>query len=145
MPDGPPALPPDLPPDLRSFVECRLDAVTLEGGKAPWIPVPPVLKGTVGRFLKPSALITPTSASGTARLAVKWAVVSLTLVGTVEDGLLVLRPEGSPSGLLSQVYQGVDGWVGSLNDWLAANGYRLAPLDVTDGRIALRKERASVA
>ena len=36
-------------------------------------------------------------------------------------------------------------WVGSLNDWLAAHGYRLAPLEVAEGRIALRKERASVA
>ena len=144
-PDAPPPLPPDLPPDLRDFVECRLDAVTLQGGKAPWIPVPPVLKGTVGRFLRPSAAITPQPTPGTARLAVKWAIVSLTLIGTVEDGRLVLRPEGNPSGRLSQVYQGVDGWVGSLNDWLAAHGYRLAPLEVAEGRIALRKERASVA
>jgi len=72
-------------------------------------------------------------------------VVGLTLIGSVEDGRLVLRPEGRTSGLLDQVYAGVDGWVGNLNDWLATNGYRLAPLEVDSGRIALRKERVSVA
>ena len=82
---------------------------------------------------------------GTARLAVKWAIVSLTLIGTVEDGRLVLRPDGNPTGRLSQVYEGVDGWVGSLNGWLAAHGYRLAPLQVSEGRIALRKERVAGA
>ena len=145
MPDAPPPLPPDLPADLRSFVECRLDRVELQGGKAAWIPVPPVLKKTVGRFLKPSATITPLPAAGTARLAVKWALVGLTLLGSVDDGRLVLRPESRTSGLLDEVYAGVDGWVGNLNDWLAANGYRLAPLEVVPGRIALRKERVSVA
>jgi hypothetical protein len=145
VPEQPPPLPDDLPADLRSFVDCRLDAVVLAGGKAAWIPVPPVLKSTVGRFLKPSATITPLPTAGTARLAVKWAVVGLTLVGSVEAGRLVLRPEGRTSGLLDQVYAGVDGWVGNLNDWLAANGYRLAPLDVAPGRIALRKEPVSVA
>jgi hypothetical protein len=143
--DGPPPLPADLPADLRSFVECQRDHVVLAGGKAAWIPVPPVLKKTVGRFLKPSAMITPLPTPGTARLAVKWAVVGLDLVGSVEDGRLVMRPEGGTSGLLDQVYAGVDGWVGSLNDWLAANGYRLAPLEVAPGQIALRKERTSVA
>jgi len=145
VPDGPPPLPGDLPADLRSFVECRLDQVVLAGGKAAWIPVPPVLKSTVGRFLKPSATITPLPTPGTARLAVKWAIVGLDLVGSVEDGRLAMRPEGQASGLLGEVYAGVDGWVRSLNDWLAANGYRLAPLEVTPGRIALRKERVSVA
>ena len=145
MPDAPPPLPPDLPADLRSFVECRLDRVELQGGKAAWIPVPPVLKNTVGRFLKPSAVITALPEPGTARLAVKWALVGLTLVGSVENGRLAMRPEARTSGLLDQVYAGVDGWVGNLNDWLGANGYQLAPLDVAPGRIALRKEPLSVA
>ena len=145
MTEQPPPLPDDLPADLRSFVECHTDNVVLQGGKAAWIPVPPVLKSTVGRFLKPSAAIAPMPSSGTARLAVKWAVVGLTLIGSVEDGRLVLRPEGGTSGVLDQVYAGVDGWVGNLNDWLATNGYRLAPLEVDAGRIALRKERVSVA
>jgi hypothetical protein len=145
VPEQPPPLPADLPADLRSFVECRADQVVLQGGKAAWIPVPPVLKSTVGRFLKPSATITPMPTPGTARLAVKWAVVGLALVGSVDDGRLALRPEGRTSGLLDEVYAGVDGWVGNLNGWLAANGYRLAPLEVATGRIALRKERVSVA
>ena len=121
--------------DLRAFVECQLDRRRrCRAARRPWIPVPPVLKGTVGRFLKPSATITPLPTPGTARLGrevgdrrrSRWSA-------SVEDGRLVLRPEGRPSGLLGQVYAGVDGWVGNLNDWLAANGYRLAPLDVAAG------------
>ena len=44
MTEQPPPLPDDLPADLRSFIECQTDSVVLRGGKAPWIPVPPVLK-----------------------------------------------------------------------------------------------------
>jgi hypothetical protein len=142
---GPPPLPDNLPADLRAFVDCRLDRVELKGGKAPWIPVPPVLKHTVGLFLRPSATIEPRSAPGTARVGVKWALVGLDLVASVADGRLVLAPDGNRTGMLDDVYAGVDAWVQSLNDWIAVNGYRLAPLDVAPGRIALRKERLSVA
>ena len=145
MPDGPPPLPDDLPADLRSFVDCQLDRVELRGGKAAWIPVPPVIKGTVGRFLKPSATIAPLPKAGTARIGVKWAVVGLQMVASVQDGRLRLAADGRQSGLLAEVYAGVDGWVGNLNDWLATNGYRLGPLEVIPNRIALHKERVSVA
>ena len=145
MPDGPPPLPEDLPADLRAFIDCTLDRVELLGGKAAWIPVPPVIKGTVGRFLKPSATIEPLPEPGTARVGVKWAVVGLQLVASVQDGRLKLAAHGRQSGLLAEVYAGVDGWVGNLNDWLAANGYRLGPPEVVPGRIVLHKERLSVA
>jgi hypothetical protein len=143
--DGPPPLPADLPADLRAFIDCKLDRVELHGGKAAWIPVPPVIKGTVGRFLKPSATIEPLPEAGTARVGVKWAVVGLQMVASVQDGRLALAADGRQSGLLAEVYAGVDGWVGNLNDWLATNGYRLGPPDVVPGRIALHKERLSVA
>jgi hypothetical protein len=137
--ERPPPLPADLPPDLRAFVECRLDQVELRGGRAPWIPVPSVLKKTVGWFMRPSARIAPGPASGTATVAVKWAVVSLELQADVVQGRLALTADGDRRGLLDEVYEGVDGWVGGLNDWLAHNGYQLAPLDVASDRIALRK------
>ena len=139
MSDAPPPLPTDLPKDLRAFVDCHLDRVELRGGNAPWIPVPSVLKKTIGWFLRPSARIEPLPAPGTARVAVKWAIVNLELRAEVVTGRLTLTAGGDRSGLLDEVYQGVDGWVGSLNDWLAHNGYELAPLDVTADRIALRK------
>jgi hypothetical protein len=137
--DGPPPLPADLPDELRAFVGCHLERVELRGGRAPWIPVPPVLKKTVGWFLRPSARIDPQPEPGTATVAVKWAIVSLELQAEVVDGRLALTADGDRSGLLDEVYEGVDEWVGGLNDWLAHNGYRLAPLVVTPDRIALRK------
>ena len=76
--------------------------------------MPPVFKNTVGRFLKPSATITPLPTPGTARLAVKWAVVALTLVGSVEDGRLVLAAEGrTERAARTRSTHGVDGWVGN--------------------------------
>ena len=145
MTEGPPPLPDDLPPDLRAFVDCRLDRVELQGGKAAWIPIPPILKHTVGLFLRPSARIEPQLVPGTARVGVRWALVGLDLVASVADGRLVLAPDGNRAAMLDDVYAGVDGWVQSLNDWIAANGYQLAPLDVAPGRIALRKQPRSVA
>jgi len=71
VPDGPPALPSYLPSDLRAFVECRADRVELAGGNAAWIPVPPVLKKTVGLFLKPKARIEPDGEPGVARVGVR--------------------------------------------------------------------------
>jgi hypothetical protein len=137
--DSPPPLPADLPEDLRSFVDCQLGRVELRGGRAPWIPVPPVLKKTVGWFLRPSARIEPRSGPGTATVAVKWAIVNLELQAEVVRGRLALTADGDRSGLLDEVYDGVDGWVGNLNDWLAHNGYQLAPLDVAPDRIVLEK------
>jgi hypothetical protein len=101
--------------------------------------VPPVLKKTVGWFLRPSARIEPRSAPGTATVAVKWAIVNLELQAEVVRGRLALTADGDRSGLLDEVYDGVDGWVGTLNDWLAHNGYQLAPLAVAPDRIALEK------
>jgi hypothetical protein len=126
-------------------VECRLARVELRSGKAPWIPVPPVLRHTVGLFVRPSASIAPLSEPGHAHVGVRWALVDLEMVASVESGRLVLSADGHGSGLLDDVYTGVDGWVDSLNAWIAGNGYRLAPLEVVAGRIALRKERLSVA
>lgn len=141
MSDGPPPLPSDLPADLRAFVDCHTDRVELRGGKAAWIPVPPVLKKTIGLFLRrPSAKITPLAEAGTALVGVKWALVGLDLRATVVEGRLVLTADGRRSGMLAEVYAEVDSWVGNLNDWLAKNGHRLAPLDVAPDRIALRKE-----
>ena len=145
MPDGPPPLPPDLPEDLRAFVECRVARVELRSGKAPWIPVPPVLRHTVGLFVRPSASISPLPDPGHAHVGVKWALVDLEMVASVESGRLALSADGHSGGLLEEVYAGVDGWVDSLNTWIAGNGYRLAPLEVVPGRIVLRKERLSVA
>jgi hypothetical protein len=124
---------------LRAFVDCQRERVELRGGRAPWIPVPTVLRKTVGWFLRPSARIDPLPEPGTATVAVRWAIVSLELQAEVVDGRLALAADGDRSGLLDEVYEGVGGWVGALNDWLAHNGHRLAPLDVTPDRIALRK------
>lgn len=137
----PPQLPSYLPADLRAFVECRADRVELEGGKADWIPVPPVLKNTVGLFVKPKAVIEPDAkAPGAARVGVRWALVSMTFRASVVDGRLVLDADGMRGGLLDEVASGMDDWAEQLNGWLAANGYRLGPPDVAPGRIALRKE-----
>ena len=140
MPDGPPALPSYLPADLRAFVECRADRVELEGGNAAWIPVPPVLKHTVGLFLKPKAQIEPDDAPGTARVSVRWALVSMSFRASVEDGRLVLDPGAMQGGMLDDVAKGMGDWADQLNGWLAANGYRLGQPDIAPGRIALRKE-----
>ena len=137
---APPPLPDDLPRDLQAFVKCRSNRVELRDGKAAWIPVPPVLKHTVGLFVRPSARIRTTPTPGTAEVTVRWALVSLQLDATVVDGRLRMTAPGRSPGLLDEVYEGVDGWVERLNDWLARNGYRLAPLDAAPGRIALRKE-----
>jgi hypothetical protein len=136
---APPPLPDDLPTDLRAFVECRSDWVELRDGRAAWIPVPPVLKHTIGLFVRPSATIRP-AADGTVDLRVRWALVTLELEGSVVGGRLQLVPTSNGSGLLDEVYAGVDSWVQRLNDWLAHNGYRLGPLDSAPGRIALRKQ-----
>jgi hypothetical protein len=137
----PPQLPSYLPADLRAFVECRLDRVELEGGAAPWIPVPPVLKKTVGLFVKPKAVIEPdASQPGAARVGVRWALVSMTFRASVVDGRLVLDADGMRGGLLDGVASGMHDWADQLNGWLADNGYRLAAPDVAPGRIALRKE-----
>ena len=140
----PPQLPSYLPADLRTFVECRADRVELEGGKADWIPVPPVLKNTVGLFVKPRAVIEPDGDEpGAARVGVRWALVSMTFRASVVDGRLVLDAGGMKGGVLDEVASGMDAWAEQLNGWLAANGYRLAPPDVAPGRIALRKEPLS--
>jgi hypothetical protein len=137
---GPPELPSYLPADLKAFVECRADRVELQGGKAPWIPVPPVLKNTVGLFVKPKAVIEPDTEPGTARVGVRWALVSITFQAKVQDGRLVLDARGLRGGMLNDVADGMDDWADQLNGWLAANGYQLGPADVAPGRIALRKE-----
>jgi hypothetical protein len=138
---GPPELPSYLPADLRAFVECRADRVELKGGSAAWIPVPPVLKNTVGLFLKPKAVIEPDADSpGAARVSVRWALVSMTFRASVVDGRLVLDADGIRGGMLDEVASGMDHWADQLNGWLAANGYRLGAPDVAPGRIALRKE-----
>ena len=140
MPDGPPALPSYLPPDLRAFVECRADRVELQDGNAAWIPVPPVLKKTVGLFLKPKAQIDPDEEAGVARVGVRWALVSMSFRASVVDGRLVLDPGGMRGGMLDDVAKGMGDWADELNGWLAVNGYRLGPPDIAPGRIALRKE-----
>jgi hypothetical protein len=136
----PPPLPADIPADLQAFVACRSARVELRDGKAKWIPVPPVLKRTVGFFLKPVATIEPLSVPGAARLSVRWALVSLELRAEVQRGRLRLDAGDRRTSLLNEVYAGVDGWAERLNTWLAHNGYRLAPLDVQTGRIVLRKQ-----
>ena len=136
----PPSLPPDLPPELRAFIDCRSDRVELRDGKANWIPIPPVLKKTVGLFMKPSAKIAPGTDAGIAHVGVRWALVSLQFDAGVTDGRLVLRPSGKRGGMLDQVQSGMEDWANGLNDWLAQNGYRLGPPDIAPGRIALRKE-----
>ena len=140
MPDGPPALPSYLPSDLRAFVECRADRVELAGGNAAWIPVPPVLKKTVGLFLKPKARIEPDGEPGVARVGVRWALVSMSVRASVEDGRLVLDPGATQGGMLDDVAKGMGDWADQLNGWLAANGYRLGAPDIAPNRIALRKE-----
>jgi hypothetical protein len=136
---APPPLPADLPPDLRAFVDCHIEQVELRGGRAPWIPVPSILRRTVGWFLRPSARITAMPEPGTATIAVKWAIVGLDLHAGVNDGRLALSADGDRSGLLDEVYDGVADWVQGLNDWLAQNGHQLAPLDVASDRIVLHK------
>jgi hypothetical protein len=138
---GPPQLPSYLPADLRAFVECRADRVELHGGKAPWIPVPAVLKHTVGLFVKPSAEIEPAATPGSAHVAVRWALVNLAFTASVVDGRLVLDAGDMRGGMLDDVAKGMDEWADQLNGWLAAGGYRLGSPDVAPGRIALRKER----
>jgi hypothetical protein len=138
---APPPLPPDLPPDLRAFVSCATEEVELKGGKARWLPVPPVLKRGIGRFLTPSASIEPLDSGRTARLLVGWSRVGLALRATVVDGRLTLEAPRETIGMLDDVYEGVDDWSTQLNEWLSANGYRLQPLDVRRGQITLRKER----
>ena len=140
MPDGPPSLPSYLPSDLRAFVECRADRVELAGGNAAWIPVPPVLKNTVGLFLKPKARIEPDGEPGVARVGVRWALVSMSFRASVEDGRLVLDPGEMRGGMLDDVAKGMGDWADQLNGWLAANGYQLGAPDIAPNRIALRKE-----
>jgi hypothetical protein len=136
----PPSLPPDLPADLRAFIDCRSDRVELRDGKAAWIPVPPVLKHTIGLFVKPSAKIAPLDEPGAARVSVRWALVSLDLRAVVTDGRLRMEAGPRRTAMLDEVYAGVDDWVERMNGWLAYNGYRLGTPEVVPGRIALRKE-----
>jgi hypothetical protein len=101
--------------------------------------VPPVLKSTIGLFFKPSARIESLPRAGTAKVAVRWALVGLEMTAEVVDGRLALTPDGERAGMLDEVYDGVDGWLKNLNDWLAQNGHGLAPLEVGSNRIVLRK------
>jgi hypothetical protein len=112
----------------------------LAGGNAAWIPVPPVLKKTVGLFLKPKARIEPDGEPGVARVGVRWALVSMSFRASVEDGRLVLDPGAMQGGMLDDVAKGMGDWADQLNGWLAANGYRLGAPDIAPNRIALRKE-----
>jgi hypothetical protein len=135
---SPPPLPKDAPPELAAFVECRSDRVDLVAGPARWLPSPPGL----GRLMAPKVAIARAAGPTEADVAIGWALAKLRLRAGVVDGRLRVERKGPHVPLLGQVYDGIDGWVSRLNEWLAANGRRLGPPEVASGRLTMVKEPA---
>jgi hypothetical protein len=123
---SPPPLPEGLPAPLRDFIECRTTTATIENGPLTWIALPPEARGFLGG--KPPVLdIQPGPAPGTATLRVSAGFISASLPASVANGRLSIDtsklPFWAPAGLAAEI----DRFVGSLNGWLAANGWSLGP------------------
>jgi len=136
---GPPALPAGAPPDLVAFVACRADEVVLTNAKVSWLPAPDVVPKGLGRILAPRLAIHRGPEPGSAELAIGWGPVKLRLHAGVVDGALVLTPAASPPPGLAGVVSGFDSWATQLNRWLASHRARLAPPEVSPGRLVLTK------
>jgi len=133
---SPPPLPKHAPAGLEDFAACRTERLELAEGKADWLPSPP----GVGGLFPPKVRIRATTATE-AEIAVGWAVARLRLRAAVVDGELVVEPKGARVPLLGDVYDNIDQWVSQLNRWMAANGWRLGPPAIANGRLTLVKER----
>ena len=140
----PPPLPAGAPRDLFEFVQGDRERVEFRAGRASWLPSPPVLGSSLGRFLRPTVTIEPGTSPGEAEVAVGWSRVRMRLRARTVDGTLRVEPVPPRIALLASVYTGVDSWVGQLNRWLSAKGWRLRPAEVTSGRLLLVKERVAV-
>lgn len=136
---SPPPLPKHAPAGLEDFAACRTERLELVEGKADWLPSPP----GVGSLFSPKVRILPTTTPAEAEIAVGWAIAKLRLRAAVVHGELVVEPKGARLPLLGDVYDNVDQWVSQLNRWMAANGWRLGPPVITNGRLTLVKERLS--
>ena len=139
----PPPLPAGAPRDLVEFVQGDRERVELRAGRAAWLPSPPVLGSSLGRFLRPTVTIEPGGRPGEAEVGVGWSRVRMRLRAHTVDGTLAVEPVPPRIALLGSVYTGVESWVAQLNRWLVANGWRLRPPEVTSGRLLLVKERVA--
>ena len=137
----PPPLPAGAPRDLVEFVQGDRERVELRAGRAAWLPSPPLLGSSLGRFLRPTVTIEPAGSADEAVVAVGWSRVRLRLRARTVDGTLAVEPVPPRIALLGGVYAGVDSWVAQLNRWLAANGWRLRRPQIAPGRLVLLKER----
>jgi hypothetical protein len=138
---SPPPLPKDAPPELAAFVACHADRVDLVAGSARWLPSPPGL----GRLLAPKVSIARATQPTEADVAIGWALAKLHLRAHVVDGRLRVEHKGQHVPLLRDVYHHIEAWVAGLNEWLAANGRRLGPPEVSSGRLTVVKELADGA
>jgi hypothetical protein len=134
----PPPLPAGLPQDLRDFIECRSDSATIGNGPVTWVDVPDAATGLLGKA-PPELTVTPGEDAGTATLRVKIGFVSVTLPTSVAGGKLAIDTSKLPFWAPSSVKGDVASFVDSLNDWLAANGRRLAPPTFSDAGMTLTK------
>lgn len=124
MTAAPPPLPAGLPQDLRDFVECRSTRATLANGPMTWLELPPEARGFLGG--KPPVLdIQARGGPGEATLSIKAGFISVSVPAAVTNGRLSIDtsklPFWAPAGIAAEV----DRFVGSINGWLAQNGYAL--------------------
>ncbi len=125
----PPELPKDAPADVKDFIDCKGNAIELKPGKVTWLGLPG------GEFLPdPEVSFKAGAQAGTVDITVTIGT-SMTIPASVKDGKLDLDTSNVPVGA-----DGVQSWVKKLNDWFEANGKKLGPVTLKDGKVSIAKE-----
>ena len=120
----PPPLPAGVPQELRDFVECRATTATLANGPMTWLEIPSEARGFLGG--KPPVLdIRPTGKPGESTLSIKAGFISVSLPAVVSGGRLSINTSKLPFWAPSDIAAEIDRFVGSLNGYLAQNGFAL--------------------
>lgn len=124
----PPKLPSGAPRELKDFLACKIMEVDLDPANAGWIPKPDLVPDGLAPTVTPTA-----TGTNSVSVSVGWGFVSLTLPVTITNGQLQVDSTNMPGK------QGIDDWVKSFNDALAANNKELSGLEIRNGKIHLTK------
>ena len=133
----PPKLPDNTPDPIKKFVACQANGIRFRGGPLPFV------KGN------PRVTFEPGDKAGTVKVTVGWGMASLSVTAEVKDGQLSIDSSQVPD--LSDFIDGAPrpqdfkDFTDKLNEWLKANGKKLAPLELKDGQLSIRKQAIPAA
>ena len=127
----PPQLPPDAPQDVKDFVDCKSDKVVLDPAKKGFLPEIPVIGA-------PNVTIEAVAGKpGTVKVTLKkTGVLDTSFTLTVTNGHLDVDTTNVTPQMVKDA---IDRWVKRYNDWLDANGRKLAGLSVDRGKATVTK------